>query len=192
MTQKKCVDILESKKCLDLLETKKCLVLLKGNKCLKCNSYRSTSKDQFYKHSLTCYLRAPINKTSYKCKLCEKSYAHELSLDIHLKVGHLDQEEQVCQMCHKNVPKIRMKSHREQCLVKEFFKCPICPATFTTDDKLRRHVTWIHTTEKSVKCDKCGGNFENKQALSRHINEGKNFVDLVFKFSLFQRSSKNF
>ena len=90
------------------------------------------------------------DKHPYKCSICEKSFAIELSFKIHL-LSHGD---------------IVVKKHSKP---KTVIDCPHCSESFTTTRRVLRHVCEVHPKLHVYFCNECKISFKSKLELDKHI-----------------------
>lgn len=57
---------------------------------------------------------------------------------------------------------------------KPVFQCELCPATCGRKTDLRIHVQKLHTSDKPLKCKRCGKTFPDRYA--------NNFIKYFFKY----------
>lgn len=82
-----------------------------------------------------------LGATSLRCKICQKGFAHQCSLDRHEKT------------CCKVV----------------MIPCDLCDKTFSRVDNLRVHVQSKHGLGPSLNCPQCGVRFRSKIRLAEHL-----------------------
>ena len=49
------------------------------------------------------------------------------------------------------------------------FKCPLCPAQFVTNQRMKNHIVEIHERKKPFECSLCHAEFSREADLKIHI-----------------------
>ena len=107
-------------------------------------------------------------KKKFECKICEKVYDHNHTLQEHLK-NHQD-ESYPCDFCGKcfNSQK-KLSNHIKRHSTEQPHLCDICGQAFRVKETLQNHMyTHSDSVEKPYKCEECGIAFIRKHYLIRH------------------------
>ncbi|XP_055379656.1 zinc finger protein 845-like [Condylostylus longicornis] len=138
----------------------------------------------------------PEKRKLYSCPQCDKKFAVQASIQLHIKTVHIREKTFICEECgkvfatsdqlnsHKVVhsdftpfqcPKCpksfkRLTSLRTHidCHEDTKYICPICGCQLNTKTILRRHMV-IHSDEKKYKCNFCQKEFKRTKALKNHL-----------------------
>lgn len=160
-----CLSIYKSKKKLRRHEKMKHI----GWKCPECS--------ETVLNSLEAHLKKMhgIREFSFKCNLCEKSFASEKSLDLHVRYHKFT--DGVCPKCGEKFDNIKdytkhLATHPKPKGEKRRRKtwkcvCPICGKT-VSNHSLKGHLE-THTEERTVKCEMCDKAFRTRPMLVLHM-----------------------
>ncbi|XP_053571354.1 zinc finger protein ZFAT isoform X2 [Bombina bombina] len=198
--------------------TKNCLkrhVMQKhSNMSLKCPAegceYSSPDK---YKLQAHLKIHGDLEKKTYTCPACEKSFSDGRLIKSHIKANHPEKSTNLISevLGHK----VQMKG----LIGKRAVKCPYCDSYFMKNgSNLQRHI-WTHeglkpfkcsvceyatrsksnlkahmnrhNTEKTHLCDMCGKKFKSKGTLKSHkllhTSDGKQFKCTICEFTAVQK-----
>ena len=114
-----------------------------------------TSIENLLTHTSTVHERSK----PYKCKECDKRFAVEISISIHMKQCHGD--------------------HR----------CTICKESFSAALDLKKHIRLTHKPNQQRKCTFCGESFRLVQELRRHIGTTHKTISCKFCDEKFLKST---
>uniref|UniRef100_A0A3B5AFS3 C2H2-type domain-containing protein n=1 Tax=Stegastes partitus TaxID=144197 RepID=A0A3B5AFS3_9TELE len=109
--------------------------------CTECGSFFNIVKSHTCEHKIK----------PYSCNVCGKRCTTELSLEKHGKI-HDETYEHPCKFCYDR---------------RDPYKCPDCPATFSTNKKRRAHLA-SHRAPTVFKCGVCAIEFKDVHHLQRH------------------------
>ena len=139
--------------------------------CESCNKIFSTKQRLEY-HILHTHLKQKNEKTTYKCKICEKILNHK---DAFLKHKAICKYE--CKRCNQIFSSKQwldyhiLHSHEMKIYGKPTFKCEICKTSFARRQKLDYHIIARHGVKKnkpSFKCKICKKKFKHASGLQWH------------------------
>ena len=127
--------------------------------------------------------------TNFQCETCDKLFAKNVNLKIHIRIVHLEEKKFHCEICNgksfkqsqelkSHVKKIHPKEYGEFQKPREKAECPICKEKI---DKtyLKKHVRTIHEGKRDhiYKCEHCGKEYVEKKCLRAHIKRHENVRD---------------
>ncbi|XP_066435013.1 zinc finger protein ZFAT [Eleutherodactylus coqui] len=198
--------------------TKNCLkrhvVQKHSNLSMKCPaagcSYSSPDK---YKLQAHLKVHAELDKKTYSCPACEKSFSDDRLIKSHIKANHpevsaslisevLGRKVQIkgligkraakCPYCDsyfmKNGSDLQRHIWAHEGL--KPFKCTVCDYATRSKSNLKAHMN-RHSTEKTHLCDMCGKKFKTKGTLKSHkllhTADGKQFKCTICEFTAVQK-----
>nr|XP_023019331.1 gastrula zinc finger protein xLCGF3.1-like isoform X1 [Leptinotarsa decemlineata] len=108
-----------------------------------------------------------IEKKSFQCKVCSKSFGRAGSLKSHVKL-HSKEKPFQCKICAKtfirnDYLKVHEKIHSE----KNRFHCKMCSKSFCRKENLKLHER-SHTGEKPFQCKICSKSYTHRNSLKLH------------------------
>lgn len=151
---------------------------------------------------------------SYECSTCSKVFHKRFKLITHIFTSHQENySKRSCDPCSN-----RCDSSQEFIfhVKKNFFKCDVCPRSFTTSHRLHQHYSWhlginyfkcqfcpktfskcsvyllherIHTREKPFRCNFCDKWFPGSSNLNIHLGFNDPFICNTCEKPFFQISS---
>ncbi|XP_055687100.1 transcription factor grauzone-like [Lutzomyia longipalpis] len=109
---------------------------------------------------------------SHFCPHCNKAFALNSNMQIHVKLMHQKVSYHVCEICakmfkNKDVFKRHQKTHTGEKIEK--LPCPVCGRLFNYDTKLKLHIARHNLSKEIFQCHICKKISPNKQALQSHI-----------------------
>ena len=113
------------------------------------------------------------NKTTKKCKYCNRIFYHNDALQNHQKNVHLEKKKLRCSKCQKNFSRLgNLRRHKKHCDgdKQTNYQCNNCQNNFTRLDALVRHRKKCIYNEKLYKCDKCLKRFAQRNNYILHRN----------------------
>ncbi|XP_073829035.1 uncharacterized protein [Musca autumnalis] len=117
-------------------------------------------------------MRKPCQPKDFVCEICEKKFASQKRLDLHIKMVHLRERPYKCDYCDKSfLDNNSLQNHIGQ---HTGYNCPTCNKTFSTKRNLKRH-SYLHIETKEFICqaENCGKAFSNKVLLREHARSHK-------------------
>ncbi|XP_008211025.1 transcriptional repressor CTCF isoform X2 [Nasonia vitripennis] len=140
----------------------------KPHKCNDCD-YASVELSKLKRH-----IRCHTGERPYQCPHCTYASPDTFKLKRHLRI-HTGEKPYECDICNARFTQSNsLKAHKLVHNVgdKPVFQCELCPTTCGRKTDLRIHVQKLHTSDKPLKCKRCGKTFPDrqKQLLKRHCN----------------------
>uniref|UniRef100_A0A670YFG0 Zinc finger and AT-hook domain containing n=1 Tax=Pseudonaja textilis TaxID=8673 RepID=A0A670YFG0_PSETE len=198
--------------------TKNCLkrhVIQKhSNILLKCPTedcdYSTPDK---YKLQAHLKVHSELDKKSYSCPVCEKSFSEDRLIKAHIKTNHpevsmhtiskivgrrvqlkglIGKRAVKCPYCNfyfmKNGSDLQRHIWAHEGI--KPFKCSLCEYATRSKSNLKAHMN-RHSTEKTHLCDRCGKKFKSKGTLKSHkllhTADGKQFKCTVCDYTAAQK-----
>ena len=108
------------------------------------------------------------NMVGFKCRKCDKEYAHIKHLWRHQRSHYVP--EKMCPHCGKLFQiDSSLKEHiTEAHSVEKPFSCSLCPAHFKLKRKLKSHMESRHSQNFSFQCDVCSALYTSQTLLNQH------------------------
>lgn len=158
----------------------------KPHRCTECD-YASVELSKLKRH-----MRCHTGERPYQCLHCTYASPDTYKLKRHLRI-HTGEKPYECDVCHARFTQSNsLKAHK---LIhsgnKPVFQCNFCPTTCGRKTDLRIHVQKLHTSDKPLKCKRCGKSFPDRYNYKVHVktHEGEKCFkcDLCSYASISQR-----
>ncbi|XP_046734883.1 transcriptional repressor CTCF isoform X6 [Diprion similis] len=127
----------------------------KPHKCHECD-YASVELSKLKRH-----IRCHTGERPYQCPHCTYASPDTFKLKRHLRI-HTGEKPYECDICQARFTQSNsLKAHKLVHNVgdKPVFQCELCPTTCGRKTDLRIHVQKLHTSDKPLKCKRCGKTF---------------------------------
>ncbi|XP_013787698.1 zinc finger protein 37-like isoform X2 [Limulus polyphemus] len=158
----------------------------KPHRCTECD-YASVELSKLKRH-----MRCHTGERPYQCPHCTYASPDTYKLKRHLRI-HTGEKPYECEVCHARFTQSNsLKAHRMiHSGNKPMYQCEFCPTTCGRKTDLRIHVQKLHTSDKPLKCKRCGKSFPDRYSLKIHVktHEGEKCFkcDLCSYASISQR-----
>ncbi|XP_075228493.1 uncharacterized protein LOC142328594 isoform X2 [Lycorma delicatula] len=136
----------------------------KPHKCTICD-YASVELSKMRNH-----MRCHTGERPYQCPHCTYASPDTFKLKRHLRI-HTGEKPYECDICHARFTQSNsLKAHKliHSAGDKPVFHCELCPATCGRKTDLRIHVQKLHTSDKPLKCRRCGKQFPDRYTYKVH------------------------
>lgn len=105
----------------------------------------------------------------FKCVFCEKSFARNCNLKLHIRRYHDKSENTECPLCGKSFPsRGRLNEHLIQVHPAQKHQCHICNKIVVSEKTLKKHLL-LHTNSEPFHCPECGKAFKFKRYVTLHM-----------------------
>ncbi|XP_030766079.1 transcriptional repressor CTCF [Sitophilus oryzae] len=136
----------------------------KPHKCSDCD-YASVELSKLKRH-----IRCHTGERPYQCPHCTYASPDTFKLKRHLRI-HTGEKPYVCDICSNRFTQSNsLKAHKLTHNIgdKPIFQCALCPTTCGRKTDLRIHVQKLHTSDKPLKCRRCGKSFPDRYSYKLH------------------------
>ncbi|XP_017893131.1 transcriptional repressor CTCFL-like isoform X2 [Ceratina calcarata] len=136
----------------------------KPHKCHECD-YASVELSKLKRH-----IRCHTGERPYQCPHCTYASPDTFKLKRHLRI-HTGEKPYECDFCKARFTQSNsLKAHKLIHNVgdKPVFQCELCPTTCGRKTDLRIHVQKLHTSDKPLKCKRCGKTFPDRYSYKLH------------------------
>lgn len=136
----------------------------KPHKCSECE-YASVELSKLKRH-----IRCHTGERPYQCPHCTYASPDTFKLKRHLRI-HTGEKPYECDVCHARFTQSNsLKAHKLTHNIgdKPIFQCELCPTTCGRKTDLRIHVQKLHTSDKPLKCKRCGKSFPDRYSYKLH------------------------
>lgn len=117
-------------------------------------------------HEPKCKLKS--QEGSLKCEFCEKTFADEFTMEIHINVEHVNTKTHKCKECDFSTTKyFLLRNHKMTHM--NLVKCQKCDKNFLNEKLMLEHVSNTHGGGSEFRCSRCGNIFKTSVHLERHI-----------------------
>ncbi|KAI5754273.1 hypothetical protein M8J77_015639 [Diaphorina citri] len=105
----------------------------------------------------------------FKCVFCEKSFARNCNLKLHIRRYHDKSDNTECPLCGKSFPsRGRLNEHLIQVHPAQKHQCHICNKIVVSEKTLKKHLL-LHTNSEPFHCPECGKAFKFKRYVTLHM-----------------------
>lgn len=120
---------------------------------------------------LSNHTRSPLNKSSWLCTVCGKSFTSSGLLNAHSASAH--QSGIPCKRCGIRVPTLQLLVHLRKCMQVSSgsYQCQLCDKSFQTNNSLSDHRALVHG--QFWKCKLCGIKFTERLKMASHMASHK-------------------
>ncbi|KAK4877312.1 hypothetical protein RN001_009818 [Aquatica leii] len=136
----------------------------KPHKCNECD-YASVELSKLKRH-----IRCHTGERPYQCPHCTYASPDTFKLKRHLRI-HTGEKPYECDICKARFTQSNsLKAHKLTHNIgeKPIFQCELCPTTCGRKTDLRIHVQKLHTSDKPLKCKRCGKSFPDRYSYKLH------------------------
>ncbi|XP_022832847.1 uncharacterized protein LOC111360828 isoform X2 [Spodoptera litura] len=136
----------------------------KPHKCSECD-YASVELSKLRRH-----VRCHTGERPYQCPHCTYASPDTFKLKRHLRT-HTGEKPYKCEHCNMCFTQSNsLKAHRliHNVAEKPMYSCELCPAKCGRKTDLRIHIQKLHTSDKPLKCRRCGKTFPDRYSCKVH------------------------
>ncbi|XP_026741535.1 transcriptional repressor CTCFL-like [Trichoplusia ni] len=136
----------------------------KPHKCTECD-YASVELSKLRRH-----VRCHTGERPYQCPHCTYASPDTFKLKRHLRT-HTGEKPYKCEHCGMRFTQSNsLKAHKliHNVAEKPVYACELCPAKCGRKTDLRIHVQKLHTSDKPLKCRRCGKAFPDRYSCKVH------------------------
>ncbi|XP_032526685.2 transcriptional repressor CTCF-like isoform X1 [Danaus plexippus] len=136
----------------------------KPHKCSECD-YASVELSKLRRH-----VRCHTGERPYQCPHCTYASPDTFKLKRHLRThtGEKPYKCDHCNMCFTQSNSLKAHKLIHNVAEKPVFACELCPARCGRKTDLRIHVQKLHTSDKPLKCKRCGKSFPDRYSCKIH------------------------
>ncbi|XP_053624196.1 transcriptional repressor CTCF-like isoform X2 [Plodia interpunctella] len=136
----------------------------KPHKCTECD-YASVELSKLRRH-----VRCHTGERPYQCPHCTYASPDMFKLKRHLRThtGEKPYKCDHCNMCFTQSNSLKAHKLIHNVAEKPVFACELCPAKCGRKTDLRIHVQKLHTSDKPLKCKRCGKSFPDRYSCKVH------------------------
>ncbi|XP_049885262.1 transcriptional repressor CTCF-like [Pectinophora gossypiella] len=136
----------------------------KPHRCTECD-YASVELSKLRRH-----VRCHTGERPYQCPHCTYASPDTFKLKRHLRT-HTGEKPYKCEHCNMCFTQSNsLKSHKliHNVSEKPVYACELCPAKCGRKTDLRIHIQKLHTSDKPLKCKRCGKSFPDRYSCKIH------------------------
>ncbi|XP_043202952.1 transcriptional repressor CTCFL-like [Amphibalanus amphitrite] len=135
----------------------------KPHTCPECD-YSSVELSKLRRH-----MRSHTGERPYQCPHCTYASPDTFKLKRHLRI-HTGEKPYECDICGSRFTQSNsLKAHRQiHSGEKPVYHCELCPTTCGRKTDLRIHVQKLHTSDRPIKCKRCGKSFPDRYSFKLH------------------------
>ncbi|CAH2035601.1 unnamed protein product, partial [Iphiclides podalirius] len=136
----------------------------KPHKCTECD-YASVELSKLRRH-----VRCHTGERPYQCPHCTYASPDTFKLKRHLRT-HTGEKPYKCEHCNLCFTQSNsLKAHKliHNVADKPVYACELCPTKCGRKTDLRIHVQKLHTSDKPLKCKRCGKSFPDRYSCKVH------------------------
>ncbi|XP_045510311.1 transcriptional repressor CTCFL-like isoform X2 [Colias croceus] len=136
----------------------------KPHRCTECD-YASVELSKLRRH-----VRCHTGERPYQCPNCTYASPDTFKLKRHLRThtGEKPYKCEHCNMCFTQSNSLKAHKLIHNVAEKPVFACELCPAKCGRKTDLRIHVQKLHTSDKPLKCKRCGKTFPDRYSCKMH------------------------
>ncbi|KAG6456307.1 transcriptional repressor CTCF isoform X2 [Manduca sexta] len=136
----------------------------KPHKCTECD-YASVELSKLRRH-----VRCHTGERPYQCPHCTYASPDTFKLKRHLRThtGEKPYKCEHCNMCFTQSNSLKAHKLIHNVSKKPVYACELCPAKCGRKTDLRIHVQKLHTSDKPLKCKRCGKSFPDRYSCKVH------------------------
>ncbi|XP_050361341.1 transcriptional repressor CTCF-like isoform X2 [Nymphalis io] len=136
----------------------------KPHKCSECD-YASVELSKLRRH-----VRCHTGERPYQCPHCTYASQDTFKLKRHLRThtGEKPYKCDHCNMCFTQSNSLKAHKLIHNVSEKPVFACELCPTKCGRKTDLRIHVQKLHTSDKPLKCKRCGKTFPDRYSCKMH------------------------
>ncbi|XP_022129438.2 transcriptional repressor CTCFL isoform X1 [Pieris rapae] len=136
----------------------------KPHRCTQCD-YASVELSKLRRH-----IRCHTGERPYQCPHCTYASPDTFKLKRHLRT-HTGEKPYKCDSCNMSFTQSNsLKAHKliHNVSEKPVYACELCPAKCGRKTDLRIHIQKLHTSDKPLKCKRCGKTFPDRYSCKVH------------------------
>ncbi|XP_063546922.1 transcriptional repressor CTCF-like isoform X1 [Cydia strobilella] len=136
----------------------------KPHKCTDCD-YASVELSKLRRH-----VRCHTGERPYQCPDCTYASPDTFKLKRHLRThtGEKPYKCDSCNMCFTQSNSLKAHKLIHNVAEKPVYRCELCPAKCGRKTDLRIHIQKLHTSDKPLKCKRCGKTFPDRYSCKLH------------------------
>ncbi|CAK1588394.1 unnamed protein product [Parnassius mnemosyne] len=136
----------------------------KPHKCTECD-YASVELSKLRRH-----VRCHTGERPYQCPHCTYASPDTFKLKRHLRThtGEKPYKCDHCNMCFTQSNSLKAHKLIHNVAEKPVYACELCPTKCGRKTDLRIHVQKLHTSDKPLKCKRCGKSFPDRYSCKMH------------------------